>query len=125
MLVNIYAGFLLDQFLILVLIGSVWSEYQPITITEGQKGMLLEILWHRSRSNACHYYSALTTVLSVRLRVFLWTINPTFRIVQLESVVVLISYSRVMEKITSDLLESENIYGRHRVNTKLTIPYQL
>ncbi len=34
-------------------------------------------------------------------------------------------YSRVMEKITFDMLESENIYGCHRINTKLTIPYQL
>ncbi len=26
-----------------------------------------------------------------------------------------IGYSRVMEKITFDMLESENIYGRHRI----------
>ncbi len=38
-----------------------------------------------------------------------------------------IGYSRVRVrgKITFDMLESENIYGRHRINTKLTIPYQL
>ena len=35
------------------------------------------------------------------------------------SICVSIGYSRVMGKITFDMLESENIYGRHRIQYKI------